>query len=129
MAILALAIGCEDGASTSASNANRKALTVVTKENFESTVMNSDKPVLLDFWAPWCGPCLKLMPTMEELASKYDGQVLIAKVNVDEQPELAEKYKVSSIPRLIFFRDGKIVIDEGGRTKNELEQEIETVLK
>jgi len=132
MATLSLATGCGNtstGPSTEMSPGIPQTLKVVTKDNFESVVLNSDKPVLLDFWAPWCGPCKQLMPTMESLAGKYDGQILIAKVNTDEEPELAEKFKVSSIPRLIFFRDGKVVIDEAGRTAQELEREIQAVIK
>lgn len=124
--LMALILGCggDPGSATSS-----KPLTVVTEENFESVVLNSDKPVLLDFWAPWCGPCKQLMPAMESLAGEYDGKILIAKVNTDEAPELSKKYNVSAIPRLIFFRDGKVVIDEGSHTRKELKKEIEAVLR
>lgn len=82
---------------------------IVTKENFEKEVLKSDIPVLVDFWASWCGPCMMLAPTMEELAHEYDGEVLVAKVNVDEEPELAGMFQISSIPTIICFKNGKAV--------------------
>ena len=80
----------------------------ITSENFDSEVMKSDKPVLLDFWASWCGPCQMLLPIIEELAGEVT-DAKICKVNVDEQPELAEKYGVMSIPTLVVVKDGKTV--------------------
>lgn len=79
----------------------------ITKENFESEVLNSDKPVLVDFWAVWCGPCQMLSPVVDQIAEENDA-VKVGKVNVDEQPELAMKFGVMSIPTLISFRDGKV---------------------
>ncbi len=81
---------------------------VLTKENFEGEVLQADKPVLIDFWATWCGPCRMLAPVVEEIAEEYDGTIKVGKVNVDEQPELAEAFRVSSIPMLVLVRDGKI---------------------
>ena len=78
----------------------------VTNENFEAEVLKSEKPVLVDFWAAWCGPCQMLLPVIEELAGEV-GDAKICKVNVDEECELAEKYSVMTIPTLIVFRDGK----------------------
>ena len=78
----------------------------VTNENFETEVLKSEKPVLVDFWAAWCGPCQMLLPVIEELAGEV-GDAKICKVNVDEEPELGEKYSVMTIPTLIVFRDGK----------------------
>ncbi len=80
----------------------------ITSENFDNEVMKSDKPVLLDFWATWCGPCQMLLPIIEELAGEVT-DAKICKVNVDEQPELAEKYGVMSIPTLVVVKDGKTV--------------------
>lgn len=79
----------------------------VTTETFESEVLNSDKPVLVDFWASWCGPCQMLLPVIEELAGEVS-DAKICKVNVDEEPELAQKYKVMTIPTLMVIKDGKV---------------------
>ena len=81
---------------------------IVTKENFENEVLKSDKPVLIDFFATWCGPCRMVAPTVEEIAVEYEGRVKVCKVNVDDEPELAAKFGVSSIPMLVVMKDGKI---------------------
>lgn len=80
----------------------------ITKDNFEAEVLKSDKTVLVDFWATWCGPCRMIAPTLEEIAAERD-DVIIAKVNVDEEGELAMKFSVMSIPMLLVFKDGEIV--------------------
>lgn len=87
--------------------------TVITNSNFESEVMNSDKPVLIDFWASWCGPCQMLAPIIEELAGEVEN-AKICKVNVDEEPELAVKYNVMTIPTLIVFKGGQVVSSTSG---------------
>lgn len=79
----------------------------ITKENFESEVLKSDKPVLLDFWAEWCGPCQMLLPVVEELAGETTDSK-ICKINVDEQPELAAKFNVMTIPTLVVMKEGKV---------------------
>lgn len=80
----------------------------IDQNNIQSEVMNSDKPVLLDFWAPWCGPCRMVVPIVEEIARERN-DIKVGKVNVDEQPELAGEFGVMSIPTLLVFRDGKLV--------------------
>ena len=80
-----------------------------TKNNFEELVLNADKPVLVDFWAPWCMPCRMLSPTIEEIAEESEGKAYVGKVNVDEEAELAIKYGVRSIPTLLFFEKGQLV--------------------
>jgi thioredoxin 1 len=98
----------------------------LTKSNFEQEVINSDIPVFVDFWAQWCGPCRAVAPIVEELANDFEGKVKVAKVNVDEEGELAQKFKVMSIPTLMVFKGGEVsekVI--GARAKNELAGIIE----
>lgn len=80
---------------------------VITKENFESEVLKSDKPVLVDFWAAWCGPCKMLSPVIDEIAEERS-DIKVGKINVDEQPELASQFAVMSIPTLIVFKNGEI---------------------
>ncbi|MBQ6496442.1 MAG: thioredoxin [Firmicutes bacterium] len=81
----------------------------ITKENFQKEVLESDIPVLVDFWATWCGPCRMLAPTLEEIAEENEGKLKVGKVNVDEQQELAIQFGIMSIPTLIVFKDGKAV--------------------
>ena len=81
---------------------------IITEQNFEQEVLKADKPVLVDFWATWCGPCRMLAPTIELLAEEMEGVAKVGKVNVDEQPGLASRFGISSIPTLIVFEDGKV---------------------
>lgn len=81
----------------------------ITSENFEREVLKSDKPVLIDFWANWCGPCRMLSPTISEIAEEYKDKVKVGKVNVDEEAELAAMFRVSSIPLLVVMKNGKVV--------------------
>jgi thioredoxin 1 len=98
----------------------------LTKSNFEQEVVNSDKPVFVDFWAQWCGPCRAVAPIVDELANDYDGKIKVAKVNVDEEGELAQKFRVMSIPTLMVFKSGEVA-DKiiGARPKDELASVIE----
>ena len=81
----------------------------IAKENFNDEVTNCDKTVLVDFWADWCGPCKMLAPTISEIAEEFADSVKVGKVNVDEQPELADKFGITSIPTVIAFKGGKVV--------------------
>ena len=99
-----------------------EVVTEVTESNFRESVLESDLPVVVDFWAAWCGPCLRMSPVVEEVARKKAGQVKVAKLNVDENPDLAGQYGVMSIPTLILFKGGQPVDRLGGyRPARELE--------
>ena len=80
----------------------------ITKENFESEVLRSDIPVLLDFWATWCGPCMMIAPTLAQIAEEHAGRIKVGKINVDDEMELAMQFGVTSIPLLVVMKDGKI---------------------
>ena len=83
--------------------------THVTDDTFEAEVIQSDMPAIVDFWAPWCAPCLMIAPILEEIAADYDGQLKVAKLDVDQNPQVATQFGVMSIPTMILFKDGEAV--------------------
>jgi thioredoxin 1 len=101
----------------------------VNDNNFEQEVLQADKPVLVDFWAPWCGPCRMVAPIVEELSTEYDGKVEFVKVNTDDNPNTAVKYGIRSIPTLLVFKDGEPVGQiVGFRPKSDLKQRLDAVV-
>ena len=100
-----------------------------TAENFEKEVLQSELPVLVDFYADWCGPCKMMAPIVEGLAQGYDGKVKVGKLNIDDEMEIAQQYRVMSIPTFILFKDGKAVeTSVGAMSKDELESKLQKVL-
>ena len=100
----------------------------VTDADFETEVLKSDIPVLVDFWAPWCGPCKSMLPIIDELTTEYEGKVKIVKVNVDESSEVAGKFSVMSIPTFIIFKSGEATSTfVGAKSKEDLKKELDSV--
>ncbi len=102
---------------------------IFNDNNFEAEVLNSDLPVLVDFYADWCGPCKMMSPIVHQLAEAYTGKVKIGKLNVDESLNTAQKYRVMSIPTFLFFKDGQVVNTVvGGMSKSDLETRVQELL-
>ena len=100
-----------------------------TDQNFEELVLKSDKPVIVDFWAEWCGPCRVVGPIVEEIGSDFEGKVVVGKVDVDSNPETAMKFGIRNIPTLLFFKDGKVVDKQVGTVpKQVLVKKLEPLL-
>ena len=125
--IILIVYGIKMGVADAADHLNQKgkeqAMEItLTKTNFEAEVLKSDKPVLVDFWAPWCGPCRMLAPVLAEVAEEKADAVKVGKVNVDEEPDLAAKYGISGIPALLLFKNGQVAATSVGfKPKAELE--------
>ena len=101
----------------------------VTDDTFEQEVIKADKPVLVDFWAPWCGPCRMVAPVVEELAEEYDGKVEFVKLNTDDNPNVSMKYHIRSIPTLLVFKGGEAVGEiVGFRPKSDLKKRLDAVV-
>lgn len=101
----------------------------LTDETFDKDVVQAGEPVLVDFWAPWCGPCRMLAPVIEELAKEYTGKVKVAKINTDEHPNAASRYKISAIPTLLFFKGGKVVEQlVGVHSKAEIKKTLDNLV-
>ena len=102
---------------------------IVTDANFEEEVLNYKGPVMVDFWATWCGPCRMLAPVVEELATQYEGKVKVCKLNTDEGPQTSTKYRITSIPTIIFFKDGQVAAQAVGlQSKAALQEKLDSLL-
>ena len=101
----------------------------VTDTDFDQQVLKAAKPVLVDFWAPWCGPCRMLAPVVEELAKEYTGKVRVGKLNTDDHPNVPSRYKIAAIPTLLFFKGGKVVEQlVGVHSKSDIKKTLDTLV-
>jgi thioredoxin 1 len=101
----------------------------LTDTNFDQEVLKSSIPVMVDFWAPWCGPCKMIAPTIEEIASEYAGKVKVCKLNTDDNPDTASKFSITAIPTILFFKEGKVVQELVGlQPKEEIQKFLDNLL-
>jgi thioredoxin 1 len=101
-------------------------IVTISKDNFDAEVLKAATPVLVDFWAEWCGPCKMIAPMLDELANEYAGKARIAKVNIDDHPELATQFRVTAIPTLLFFKGGQVVEQVvGAKSKRDLKASLD----
>lgn len=120
MTLVVLSIGCRDVVSNSSST----AVVELTEASFNHEVMESDRPVLVEFWAPWCQPCLEMQPAIEQLADDFRGQVKVARLNIDENPDVAASLDVNSPPVIVLFRDGQIIKRRSGKQTSSALREL-----
>ncbi|MEI8304121.1 MAG: thioredoxin TrxA [Burkholderiales bacterium] len=105
------------------------SITHVSDKSFEQDVLKADKPVLVDYWAPWCGPCKQIAPILEELSRDYDGRLQIAKIDVDDNPETATRYGIRGIPSLLLYKGGEVIATKvGAVSKSQLAQFLDSHL-
>ena len=134
ISVVLLQVGCDKPDGTTAqgdfnyTGLGKDLIVEITPDNFRQVVIESETPVLVDFWAPWCGPCVQLTPTIEKVAEKFEGKLRVVKVNVDDNQDLSEEFQVTSIPRLIYFHKGEVVIRDGARDPASMEKEIGKVV-
>ena len=121
MALVVLSIGCRDVVSNSASS----AVVELTDESFQREVIEARQPVLVEFWAPWCQPCLEMQPAVEQLANELRGRVKVCRINIDDAPDVARSYDVNAPPVFLLFRDGDVMKRRSGKqTKSALRELI-----
>jgi thioredoxin len=123
------AVGCKDSSGHADGGQPGVGPVVLTEANFQAEVLSSSQPVLVDFWATWCGPCKVIAPVVEEIATEYKGRAKVAKLDVDTAPAQARKYGVQAIPTLLFFKDGKVIDQSlGVVSKRELQGKLDKLL-